>query len=676
MRDATLAPRSRIGRERRILIATAMLAVGVPAGAAAWVKSRTQSLADHLGTAGGVTASIGGIDADLTGAIRLSEVAFGDLVAADAIEASVALESLLSGQLRADEIRVAGPHVAIHVDADGDSDLARLARRLAHQGSGPSGSGARLRRIVVSSGTLTAHVAGIGDLSADGVELIPDADGVRVITGAVHVAGGSGPVGIELGFSRSAAELALPAMKFRRVLAVGGSGTVRAGDRTVALREVAAGRLSAGGDLEVHAEIDDGGIPRPLSVELSPRDLTVTLRGERVPLRALAAIAPRGLVVETARATGSLRVHRKGAAIELDADGSFDGLVIDHRAFAAEPVPISAQVRATVSVAPEAITVGSLAIDTGAVHASANGWLRRGSPISGQLDATLASAACADLLASLPAELRGPLDGMVLTGSLGGHARLAIDLAAPAGDGAVLSSSLTGGCQALAEPPAADVTSLTSTSEHTFADGSHALVGPAEPEWVPIRRMPSHLTGAFVSAEDGRFWSHEGFDLQQIAHSLEIDLRERRLARGGSTISQQLIKNAFLTQRRTFDRKIQEAILTWRLEARLDKKQILERYLNIIELGPHIFGIRPAAQHWFGESPHELTIRQSAFLAALTSEPTSMTRRIRRAGGLDPDSAERVAIILRAMRRDGVLSADEFDRAQAAPMWFADAALR
>src|SRR5213078_2910768 len=160
-------------RERRILLATAVCAVGVPASAAAWLDARTAAVARHLGAAGGVAARIGGIDADLTGAIRLSDVALGDAIAAEAVEASVALDSLLHGTLRADEVRVAGPRVAIRVDGDGDSDVARLMRRLI-RGRGEAGGG-RLRRIVVSSGTLTARIAELGELTAERVEIVPDA---------------------------------------------------------------------------------------------------------------------------------------------------------------------------------------------------------------------------------------------------------------------------------------------------------------------------------------------------------------------------------------------------------------------------------------------------------------------------------------------------------------------
>ena len=665
-----------ITRQRGVLIATAVLAVGVPLGAGLWIDARTADLTDDLGSAAGVPVRIGTVDADLTGAVRLSDVAFGELIQADAIEASVALDSLLAGQLRADEIRVSGPRVALRIDADGDSDLSRLVHRLARRGRGAAGGGGRIRRIVVSSGTLTARIAGIGELTAQGVELIPDAGGVRVTTGPVRIAGATHPIGVELAFARSAAELTLPRMQFRRVLAVGGTGTITAGTRTIALREVAAGRLAPGGALEVRAAIDDAGIARPISLELSPHDLTVTVRGDRLPLRGLAAIAPRGLGLDDARATGELHVHKTARSIEISADGSFDGISLDHRALAAEPLPFTATIGATFSIAPDAVTVQRLAIDTGAIHTRLGGWLRRGSPASGQLDVELAPAPCADLLGSLPSQIRGPLDGMVLDGSLGGSARLTIDLAAPVGDGTVLSTQLTGGCSAVAEPPAADVTGLTRATPHVFVDGSRSIVGPGEPGWFELRQMPSRLHGAFTSAEDGRFWDHDGFDVQQIAHSLEIDLRERRLARGGSTISQQLIKNAFLTHRRTLDRKLQEAILTWRLEARLEKKQILERYLNIIELGPRVFGVGAAAKHWFHTTPRGLTVRQSAFLAALTSEPTSMARRVRRHGGLDPDSAERVATVLRAMRRDGVISTEEYDAARVAGMGFASSALR
>jgi membrane peptidoglycan carboxypeptidase len=188
--------------------------------------------------------------------------------------------------------------------------------------------------------------------------------------------------------------------------------------------------------------------------------------------------------------------------------------------------------------------------------------------------------------------------------------------------------------------------------------------------------MPSFVPGAFIAAEDGRYGQHHGFDLDQIARSLEVDLREGRFARGGSTISQQLIKNALLTRRRTLARKLQEAVLTWRLEARLDKPTILARYLNVIELGPEVWGIAAAARYWFGKPAVQLTVREAAFLAALTPEPVRMARRIATTGGLDPLSAERVDVVMRAMRRAGVIDHALHDAYKNAPLGFRPDVLR
>jgi hypothetical protein len=709
------SPRRR--KEHRILAATAALALGVPFGASLWLRSRTHDLASTLGTAGGVTARIGGVDADLTGTIRIERLELGDILAADAIEASVGMGSLLGGHLRADEIRVDSPHVAIRIDADGDSDLARLARKLLGRGNPVSASGSRgggVRRIVVAGGTLTAHVVGVGDITADGVELVPDTNGARVITGPVRLVSSSrlGPR-LELAFSRSAAEVALPSLHFGRVLAVGGRGQISTGrDHALALQNVAAGRRSASAPLELRGAVDDGGVARPLELDLARHDgsLAIVLRGERIPLGALASLAPEGLELEGARATGTLAVVlpapppqpqpvtltldplaptkacvqtascaprpiARSGKLAVSAVGSVEDLAIDHPLFAPGKVTLSTGAHADLAITNDAITIARGGVTLGAIEVSVAGWASRGTLRSGTLELALAPAPCDALLASLPEPIRGPLDAMTLTGSVGGRLRLVVDLGAPAGEGTTLVSLLDGGCTASGEPPAADVTVLAGASEQQLADGSRVRIGKGEAGWTALRPLPSHVSGAFVSAEDGRFWSHAGFDLEQIARSLEIDLREHRLARGGSTISQQLIKNAFLSQRRSFDRKLQEAILTWRLEARLDKRQILERYLNIIELGPRVFGIGAAARYWFDREASDLTIRQAAFLAALTSQPTSMSRRIRRAGGLDPESAERVAVILRAMRRDGVIGKDAHADAKAAPLDFAKTAI-
>ncbi|HEY0195391.1 MAG TPA: biosynthetic peptidoglycan transglycosylase [Kofleriaceae bacterium] len=671
-----MVPAGLSSAERRVLIATAVCALGVPATAAAWVGARTDAVADRLSARAGLAATIGEVDADLTGTVRMSDVALGALVSAGSIEASVGLDSLLAGSLRADELRVAAPRISATVEPDGDSDLARVVRTLSRPRAGNEAGnevgndGGGVRRIVVSSGRLAVKIAGLGEVSADAVELVPDGRGVRVITGPVRVAGRAGPIDVELAFARGAAELSLPRLRLGRLLAVGGRGAIGAvGAPPAQLRELSVGRL-APGSIEVRAQLDDAGIRRPLVIEVDPRGQAIAIQGDHLPLAAFAGLAPRGLELAGARASGALAAHRDGGKLVVDVDGALDGAAIDHRVLAASTVPLAGHVRGQLAISAEAITVPRAAIELGAARWTASGWWRRGQPASGQIDLALAPAACTDLLAALPVELRGPLDGIILGGALGGHVRLAVDLAAPEGDGVSLDASITDGCRSEAEPPAADVGRLARTGDQGFADGSHARIGPGEPGYLALAQVPPHVPAAFVSAEDARFYDHAGFDMTQIARSLEIDLREHRLARGGSTISQQLVKNAFLSQRRSFDRKLQEAILTWRLEAKLDKPQILERYLNLIELGPHVFGVTAAARYWFDTTPRELTVRQAAFLAALTSEPSSMSRRVRRARGLDPDSAARLDTVLRAMHRDRRIDAAQVEAAKTQPLRF------
>src|SRR5690606_15275140 len=141
----------------------------------------------------------------------------------DAIEASIGMGSLLGGRLRADEVRVDGPRVAVRIDPDGDSDLARLARRLARRaldgpgrsgqagGAGDPGRAPALRRILVARGALTAHVVGVGELAAEGVELIPEPGGVRVLAGPIRLRAawgrGARAPRVDVAFARGAAEL-------------------------------------------------------------------------------------------------------------------------------------------------------------------------------------------------------------------------------------------------------------------------------------------------------------------------------------------------------------------------------------------------------------------------------------------------------------------------------------
>ncbi len=139
--------------------------------------------------------------------------------------------------------------------------------------------------------------------------------------------------------------------------------------------------------------------------------------------------------------------------------------------------------------------------------------------------------------------------------------------------------------------------------------------------WVPYNRISVHLKRALIAAEDAKFLEHEGFDWESIQQAYEKNLQQGKIVAGGSTISQQLAKNLFLSSTRTPWRKTEEALITLMLEHMMDKKRILEIYLNIIEWGNGIFGAEAAARHYYGVSASALSMEQSARLAAMVPKP-------------------------------------------------------
>ena len=139
--------------------------------------------------------------------------------------------------------------------------------------------------------------------------------------------------------------------------------------------------------------------------------------------------------------------------------------------------------------------------------------------------------------------------------------------------------------------------------------------------WVPYDRISVHLKRALIAAEDAKFLEHEGFDWESILQAYEKNLQKGKVVAGGSTISQQLAKNLFLSSTRTPWRKAQEALITLMLEHMMDKRRILEIYLNIIEWGNAIFGAEAAARHYYGVSASALSRDQAARLAAMVTNP-------------------------------------------------------
>ena len=144
--------------------------------------------------------------------------------------------------------------------------------------------------------------------------------------------------------------------------------------------------------------------------------------------------------------------------------------------------------------------------------------------------------------------------------------------------------------------------------------------------YVALNDISKYLVDAILISEDVSFYHHNGFDWYELKQSVVTDLERGKFARGGSTITQQLAKNLFLSGEKSITRKITEAYLTYKLEHTFSKNQILEKYFNIIELGPNIYGIKQASEHYFHKSPSQLTFLEGAYLAQLLPNPITYSK--------------------------------------------------
>jgi monofunctional biosynthetic peptidoglycan transglycosylase len=147
------------------------------------------------------------------------------------------------------------------------------------------------------------------------------------------------------------------------------------------------------------------------------------------------------------------------------------------------------------------------------------------------------------------------------------------------------------------------------------------LVGPKNPYWAPLDTVPDVLKWAVIVAEDANFYEHSGIDIPALKEAIKYDLKRKRLAYGASTITQQLAKNLYLTRDRSLRRKLREVVIAQRLEQELTKGRILELYLNVVELGPLIYGMGHGARYHFGKPVYLLTPAEGAFLAAMLPGP-------------------------------------------------------
>lgn len=195
------------------------------------------------------------------------------------------------------------------------------------------------------------------------------------------------------------------------------------------------------------------------------------------------------------------------------------------------------------------------------------------------------------------------------------------------------------------------------------------LIGPESSSWMPFSRIPYIQKRAVVVSEDSSFYVHHGVDITEIQDAIRKGMTTGGPTRGGSTLTQQLVKNLFLTRDRTALRKLQELLMTFHVEASLSKDQIFELYLNLIEWGRDVYGIKEASLHYFGKHPDQLTIREICWLTANIPSPANAEKQYE-AGYAFGKLSARVDGLLERLNKLGTITDAQYEEAKQAKVHF------
>ncbi len=399
------------------------------------------------------------------------------------------------------------------------------------------------------------------------------------------------------------------------------------------------------------------------------------LTGDQLPLdeiaRWLPAIPWHG--IENGRVQLRVRAEpadvASGGALVVDGHIGIESFGLFHQGLAHDPIDglsVSIEGAARVDPARRRVESEGVRAHVNGITVALAGWLERPASREIALDASLRVpiTSCDGIRRALPLSVTGPVDELTFAGTIGADAHLALDTRA------LLATEL----QIDVEDRCTVVRDNMALGLRRFQDvfvqrvhepaGVRAFVtGPRSAAWVPLAQISPYVAHAVLVREDGRFYRHHGFDVGEIRGAIIRNVAARRFVYGASTLSMQLAKNVFLQREKTLVRKLQEVVLTWYLERSLDKDAILELYLNVVEFGPGIYGIGPAARFFFGREPADLSPMQGIYLATLLPNPIARFASYQR-GSVSPGTLNVLHGVARRMGAAGYLSTSELDFAQ------------
>ena len=363
-----------------------------------------------------------------------------------------------------------------------------------------------------------------------------------------------------------------------------------------------------------------------------PGDVLVDMSGGPIGFETLGVKDGDFGLLDVARTSLELRsrlaLSGDGKTLRVDGEGRVHGLSLRSAALSDEAVrglemAWRGKVEALLDGSRVSMDDGEL--DLGDIHMRGHGVVERTSKdirVHGDFDTPMTP--CQAMFDSVPKGLVPKLDGMRLAGSFAMKTKIALDTANIEHD-YLLDADLANSCRVTEVPRDLDVARFHSPFKHTVyspsGEPSVVELGPGTPNWVGFGAISRFMEVALLTTEDGGFHRHHGFEFEAIRNSIRENIRKGKFVRGASTLSMQLAKNLYLERTKTLSRKLQEAVLTMYLEQALTKEQILELYLNIVEFGPNIYGIGPAARAYFNASPSSLSLGQALYVTSLLPNP-------------------------------------------------------
>jgi hypothetical protein len=405
---------------------------------------------------------------------------------------------------------------------------------------------------------------------------------------------------------------------------------------------------------------------------------TLSASGSRVSDPIVAA-APGAAISGMEQASAQCEVHAAGSSgqFKLQCKGSLEGITVNHPKLALVPVFIPfvrAEGEASLDLRKQAVSVSLSKLQLGEVYFRGVLDIERYAGVPAiRLGLDFPEQSCAALLRAVPPSFIPDLEDARLEGSIWFNFGVEVDVGDVRRTLRLKADGDLDRCRAVTLGRQLDVARLNSPEYlHRVVVNGEDLgvdVGPASGSWIPLAKVPKAVQAAIYGTEDLDFFAHNGFRLGLIRRAVILWFERGRFAYGGSTISQQLVKNLFLTRHKTLSRKFQEAIIVWHMEHVVPKDRILELYINCIEYGPKIWGITRAAATYFGKNPTQLSAMEGAFLAGLKPDPGYGYLQYHR-GSLNAQWRQNLDRVLKRMLDMGAISMQYYQQALVVPLHF------